>query len=417
MDLKGIIKEQREELENIEKKERILPRGRLQEAEKYLTRPNILAVLGVRRCGKSVFSYLLAKRHRFGYVNFDDERLADITSADLDKILEAWYGLYGDIDYIVLDEIQNVPQWELFANRLRRTKKVILTGSNSGLLSGELATRITGRYIDLTLFPFSFKESLGKEMQAAYTTRERAEVLKRLGEYLKTGGFPEVRNFGKAILQRIYEDVITKDVLFRYKIKKREELKRVAKYLITNFGEEISYRKLSRILGVKHVATVSNWVSYIENAYLIFRLERFSYKLKQQFIAPKKVYCIDNGLAGAMAFSVSENVGRLMENAVAVHLYDRKCSSRELEVYYWKDHAGNEVDFVLKEGNAVQQLIQVTYAGDRQEVREREIKALLKASGELGCSNLLVLTWNYEGDEKIGGKRIVFRPLWKFLME
>src|SRR3989338_1655673 len=160
MDIKSIIKEQRQELERIEKREKIIDRDRLEEAKTYLSRPNILVITGIRRCGKSIFSYLIEKNRNFAYINFDDERLSAIKKEDLDKILEAFYELYGEIEYIVLDEIQNIPKWELFANRLRRTKKIILTGSNSNLLSGELATHLTGRHLDIQLFPFSFKEFL-----------------------------------------------------------------------------------------------------------------------------------------------------------------------------------------------------------------------------------------------------------------
>ena len=149
VDFKSIIKEQREELEKIEKEEKIIEREKLNEAKNILKYPNILAILGIRRCGKSIFSYLLAKNNKTGYINFDDERLIEIKNEDFDKILTAFYELYGDLDYIILDEIQNIKNWELFVNRLRRTKKVILTGSNSKLLAGELSTHLTGRYIDI----------------------------------------------------------------------------------------------------------------------------------------------------------------------------------------------------------------------------------------------------------------------------
>lgn len=192
MDFKSIVKEQRRELETIEN-EGMVARGSLDEAKRFLGHPNILAVTGVRRCGKSIFSYMLAKDGRFGYVNFDDERLVGTKTDDLNDILQAFYELYGDVEYVVLDEIQNVENWELFANRLRRTKKVIVTGSNSRLLSGELATHLTGRHIDISLFPFSFKEFLkGKRVNVpeAPTTIEKAEALTSLEEYLKVGGVP-----------------------------------------------------------------------------------------------------------------------------------------------------------------------------------------------------------------------------------
>ena len=419
MDFREIIKEQREELEFIEKRERIIKREFLDKAKRFLKYPNILVITGVRRCGKSVFSYLLAKENKFGYINFDDERLSSVKSEDLNKILQAFYNLYGDIDYIILDEIQNVKKWELFVNRLRRTKKVIITGSNSQLLAGELASRLTGRYINITLWPFSFKEFLDLnkiETREIYTTKEKAEILKFLDIYLKTGGFPEVNKFGKAILPQIYEDIITKDILFRYGIKKIEELKKLAKYLITNFCQEVSYSKLAKILDIKRVSTISNWVSYLENSFLIFKLKRFDFKLKQQFIAPKKVCCVDNGIVNMLAFRFSENIGRFMENAVATELQRRKSLDPLMEIYYWKDHQQNEVDFVVKYGKKVKNLIQVTYATSKDEIKEREIKGLLKASSKLKCNNLLVITYDYESEQRIERKKIKFIPLWKWLL-
>ena len=415
MDFKSIIKEQREELEKIEREEKIIERTNLEESKKLLKYPNILAILGIRRCGKSIFSYLLAKQHKFAYINFDDERFAGLRSDDLNKVLESLYELYGDIDYIILDEIQNVDNWELFVNRLRRTKKIILTGSNSKLLSGELSTHLTGRYLDKVLFPFSFKEFLklkGFKENKVYTTQEKSEIMKLLQEYLEMGGFPEAYKFGKGMISRIYEDILTKDILLRHNITKKEEIKRLAKYLITNASEEVTYSKLARIFNIKHVSTISNWISYLENAFLIFKLERFDFKLKQQFIAPKKVYCIDSGLINSIGFKFSENKGKVIENEVALELQRRKGVDKSLEVYYWKDHQQKEVDFVLKRDKKIEALIQVSYINSKEEIKEREINALVKSSKELRCKNLLVITWDYESEEKIK-----FVPLWKWLLE
>ncbi len=420
MDFKSIIKEQREELEKIEKEEKIIERIGLDKSKESLKHPNILAILGIRRCGKSIFSYLLAKPHKFAYINFDDERLAGLKTEDLDKILESFYELYEDIDYIILDEIQNVDNWELFVNRLRRTKKVILTGSNSKLLSGELSTHLTGRYLDVILFPFSFKEFLKlKEVKEnkVYTTKEKAEIMKTLQEYLEIGGFPEAYKFGKGMISRIYEDILTKDILLRYNIIKKEEIKKLAKYLITNSSEEITYSKLARVFNIKHVSTISNWISYLENTFLIFKLERFDFKLKQQFIAPKKVYCIDSGLMNSIGFKFSENKGKVIENEVALELQRRKVKENSFEVYYWKDYQQNEVDFVLKRDKKIESLIQVSYINSKEEIREREINALLKASKELRCKNLMIITWDYEAEDKFNREIIKFVPLWKWLLE
>src|SRR3989344_3722641 len=397
MDFKKIIKEQKEELVTIEKEENIIIREKLEEARRSLKYPNILAILGIRRCGKSIFSYLLTKGTSSGYINFDDERLIELKSENFDDILTSFYDLYGDPNYIILDEIQNVKNWELFVNRLRRTKRVILTGSNSKLLAGELSTHLTGRYIDIELFPFSFREFLLKKKfkeNIAYTTKEKTELLNHLKEYLQIGGFPEAYKFGKAMISRIYEDILTKDILLRYRTVKIEELKKLANYLITNSSQETTYTRLSKILGIKHITTISNWISYLENSFLIFRVERFDFKLKQQYIAPKKFYCIDTGLINSIGFQFSDNIGRLMENAVAIDL-----KRRNPQIYYWKDYRQNEVDFVIKNDKKITELIQVTYASNRKEIREKEIESLFKASTELKCKNLIVITWDYEADE------------------
>ena len=202
-----------------------------------------------------------------------------------------------------------------------------------------------------------------------------------------------------------------------YNISKKEEIKKLAKYLITNSSDEITYSKLTRILNVKSANTISKWVSYIENAFLIFKLERFDFKLKQQFIAPKKIYCIDTGLINSIGFRFSENKGKIIENEVALELKRRISIDKDFEIYYWKDYVQNEVDFVLKKDKKIEQLIQVSYINSKEEIKEREIKALLKAGKELKCKNLLIITWNYESEEKIKNSRIIFIPLWKWLME
>ncbi|MBI4655385.1 MAG: ATP-binding protein [Elusimicrobia bacterium] len=420
MDFKTIIKEQIEDIKNIEKTENIIKREAINKAESFLRYPNALAVTGVRRCGKSIFSYLIAKNKNFGYINFDDERLLGMKADSLNKILQSFYELYGDIEYVILDEVQNIVGWELFVNRLRRTKKVIITGSNSKLLAGELSTHLTGRHIDIILFPFSFSEFLTINQfrqQDTYTTREKAQILNLLEKYLRTGGFPEANKFGRTILARIYNDILTKDILLRYKIKKITNIKELSKYIISNFCREISYSGLAKLLNVKRISTISNWLSYLEDSFLTFKLERFSFKMKQQIIAPKKIYCIDNGIVNAVAFKFSEDMGYFMENAVAVELQMRKILSSLLEIYYWKNHQQYEVDFLIKYGNKVKELIQVTYAFDENDIKERETTSLLKASAELKCSNLKIITWDYEAEKRYHSKMVKFIPLWKWFLK
>lgn len=423
-ELKDIILLQREEMEEKFEKFKIIERemGK-SHLLRFLEHPNILAIIGVRRCGKSVFSWQLFSGKKFGYINFDDERLAEIKANDLNKVLQAFYEIYGtDIEYFVLDEPQNIEKWELFANRLRRTKKVIVTGSNSQLLSGELATALTGRYISFELFPFSFREFLeyrGVEVSTFQTTKNISQIKRSLAEYLKTGGLPETYLFGREMAFRIYSDIIEKDIIRRLRVRKRSALKELAKYLLTNSAKEITYRKLSHVFEIKDVHTVKNWIGGLENGYLFFILERFSPKLKEQIIAPKKVYCIDNGIITSASFRLSENTGRLMENLVAIELLRRKSYwHRNWEIFYWKDHQGREVDFVVREDLKVKQLIQVTYASAKDEIEQREIKSLLKAGDVFKNSKpeLVVVTWDYEGEEEVKGKRVKFVPLWRWLI-
>jgi len=414
--LKRIIGSQREDIEEKFRNEKIIERDKIEYVKKFLNYPNILALLGVRRSGKSIFSILLSKqlKENIGYINFIDERLVNVKTEDLDKILQAFYELYGNISLIILDEVQNVYGWELFVNRLRTTKKLIITGSNSKLLSGELATHLTGRHIDFTLYPLSFKEILDFKPNI-YSTKDIAKIKNSLRKYIKGSGFPEFFKFGREIVTEIYNDILTKDCLRRHKIREEKSFRELAFYLASNFSNEFTYSKLSKITKIKDVHTLKNYVSYLEESYLIKVLERYSPKLKQQIIAPKKAYVVDHGFCNFISFNISKNKGRLFENLVCVELLRRSRDERK-EIYYWKDYQQKEVDFVVKEGLKVKQLIQVCYDISDLETKEREIKGLLKASKELRCKSLLVITDDYEAEEKIENKTIKFIPLWKWLL-
>jgi len=419
-EIKKVIQEQEKERDTI-LKSKIIERD-VPNLINFLKYPNILAILGLRRCGKSVLAWLLMRNKKYGYINFDDESLYGISASDLNSVLKAFYEMYGEIEYFVFDEIQNVTGWELFANRLRRTKKIIVTGSNSQLLSSELATYLTGRHIDFKLFPFSFKEfciykgiNLTEIKKSQFTTETSALMSKSLQEYIKLGGIPDAYKFGMPILKSIVGDIITKDIIRRYNIKNVSAVETLAKYLISNSGNEISFNKLKNIFAIRKVQTIKNYVGFLENAYLIFVIERFSPKLKQQIIAPKKVYCIDTGIINAFSFSMSRNIGKIFENIVCMQLLRTK--DHNTDVYYWKNHQQNEVDFVIKAGLRVKHLIQVCYDITDHDTKKRELIALLKASQELKCNQLLVITEDKEGEEKIKGKKIKFIPLWKWLLE
>jgi len=425
-EIKRVIQNQELERKELFKKEKIIDREYGKEkALNSLKFPNIFTVLGVRRCGKSIFSYLVLNDKKYGYVNFDDEALYGIKTKDLDSVLKSFYDLYGaDLEYIILDEIQNVEGWELFANRLRRTKKVILTGSNSRLLSGELATHLTGRHIDFILFPFSFTEflkynniSLQELKKYEYSTTLSVTAQKMLEDYIDKGGFPEVYKFGKDILKSIFGDIILKDIIRRHRIRDITVVESLAKYLVSNSSKEITYNKLKNIFDIKKISTIRNYINYLQETYLLFTLERFSFKLKQQIIAPKKIYCIDTGVTNIISFRSTLDTGRSMENLVAIELQRKKSYLYpNIEIYYWKDHYGREVDFVVKENLKVKELIQVCYDIEDFTTKERELKSLVKASKELKCKNLKVITWDYESKDKFKGKSIKFVPLWKWLL-
>lgn len=422
--IKKIIIDQKEEIAEFFKNEKIIERDAdSKRLKKYLKHPNILVISGVRRSGKSVLALQILEKEKYGYLNFDDERLAGFAAEDFNKVLEAFYDLEGDLDYFIFDEIQNIKNWELFANRLRRTKKIIITGSNANLLSGELATHLTGRYINFALYPFSFREFLkyqGKKFKENdfYSTKKISQIKKLFNKYTEEGGFPETYKLGQAMISKIFEDIIVKDILLRYKIKNQSAFKELANYLLANFGQEISYSKLSNIFKIKDVHTIKNYVSYLSSTYLIFILEKFSFKLKQQAIASKKVYGIDTGLINHLAFQFSENSGRLIENIILLEFLRRKSYSKnKLEIYYWQNYSHQEVDFVIKEGKKIIQLIQVCSNLGRIQTKEREIKALLKAMQEFKLKQGMIITENEEDEIKIDNKKIKVVPVYQWLLE
>lgn len=423
-EIKKVIVDQQEEVKEYLAREKIISRDLdLAKLKKFLSHPNILVISGVRRSGKSTLALQLFQNEKHGYLNFDDERLAGFGPDDFNKMLEAFFELFGSsLQYFIFDEIQNIPAWELFLNRLRRNKKIIITGSNANLLSGELASRLTGRYLDFNLYPFSFREFLkfkeiAGEKKDIYSTKEAALMKKMLAEYLELGGFPEAIKFGQSMTEKIYSDILNKDILFRRQIRNTAAFKELAQYLLSNFGQEMSYSKLKNIFSVKNIQTVKNYVDYLSASFLVFILNKFSYQLKQQVIAAKKIYGVDTGMINAISFQFSPNFGRLMENAVFLKLQRQRASFEpDLEVYFWKDYSGKEVDFVLKKGRKAFQLIQVCQSLNRLSTRDRELKSLVAAGEELNCSELLVITWNEKGETEFQGKLIKFLPLWQWML-
>jgi len=398
--------------------ENIIDRQIRENIERNIGTDVAVFITGVRRCGKSILAYLISKSKKAAYVNFEDERLS-IKGSELNKVMEAIYSLKGKTEFFIFDEIQNIEGWEKFIARIIKNKKVIITGSNARLLSKELSSFLTGRHIDFVLFPFSFKEFLRyvNFEPNIYLTEHISRLKDYLSEYLVKGGFPLSLRLGNLFLINNYKDIVERDVVERYKIKYPKALKEIAKYLISNSSSEISFNKLKKMLNIKSVHTVKNYISYLENAYLIFLIERFSSKLKEQFLAPKKVYCIDNGIITALSFKLSQNKGKLMENLVAIELLRRKFYFHpDYEIYYWKDYQQREVDFVVKKEDKIKYLIQVCFSIDEINTREREINSLLRADKEFKSEKMLIITWDSEEKIKINEKVIELIPLWKWLL-
>lgn len=378
----------------------------------------IKVVSGPRRAGKSFFCiHFLHTLGTFGYVNFDDDRLSDVKNYD--DIVEILQNLYDSPRILLLDEIQNVPGWELLVNRLQRQGyDLVITGSNANLLSKELATHLTGRHYNVTIFPLSFKEYIvffGNDITTS-------EIKQHLSRYIINGGFPEplIKDLDyRDNLATMFDAIIYKDIVKRFKIKNVHSIDELAKYLVSNFTCEFSYSSIAKTLGLS-VHTVQNYMDYLEEAFLIFKIPRFSWKLKSQISANKKVYCIDNGFIHAKAFKISPGSGRLYENIVAVSLKQRELA-REIDFFFWKNEQQEEVDFVIKNGAEITELIQVCYDNSQSKINERELRALLKASDALSCNNLTVITEDLEANDPAtwGGitRQVHFIPLWKWLLQ
>lgn len=354
-------------------------------------------VIGVRRSGKSTLCHKVLKQNKinYAYLNFDDERLEKATAEDLNDVLSALYIVYGDFKHLFLDEIQNVESWHLFVNRLMRLGiKLLITGSNAKLLSSELSSHLTGRYIQIELFPFSFKEYLDfkKINPKAISTKDVAMREKAYQDYIIHGGFPELftsRIQADSYIKTLFQSIVYKDILQRFNIKYIKAFGDIAQWALQNFSREISYARLSNLFGVKSIHTVQNYVSYLEQGYLMLTLSKFSFKSHER-IRNNKSYIIDASFVTYHNDKLSSSDdGWLLENIVYLELR-RLQNDEPSDLYFYK--TTYEIDFVKLINGKVKQLIQVCYQMDHPKTRKREINALLKASKELNCSELFIIS-------------------------
>ncbi|NJE62062.1 ATP-binding protein [Thermococcus sp. 21S7] len=392
----------------------------------------VITIIGPRRTGKTF--YLLQKFSKLRkagkaavFFPLDDDRIYPPTLDDLSTLVKVFYELFPDAErkYLFLDEIQNVPNWELFVKRAveRDGFKVYLAGSSSKLLSKEIATALRGRTLTFEMFPFSFREFLlakGFSPGKYLSTREEARVKAMLKEYLAFGGFPEVVLLEDSFLKRKtlseYVDVMLyRDVVERHNVKNLRAIRMFLKLLMTSFAKEFSINKTARYMRGMGIDvsrnTLYSYFDYFEEAYVIFPLRKFSYNMKEIEKSLPKIYVVDTGLINAYSPRSGESIGRLMENAVFLEL-----RRQEKELYYFKDERGREVDFLVKDGNDVSELIQVSYSIEESTTFEREASALLIASEKFDCENLTVINWDMDDLIDVEGKKIRLIPLWKFLL-
>ena len=386
--------------------------------EKYLKNDEIIIISGVRRCGKSVLLQQIREclPQRDYFFNFDDDRLGNFTVEHFQQLYEVFIELYGEEDYFFFDEIQNIVGWEHFVKRLYNSgKKVFITGSNARMLSKELGTYLTGCYIAIELFPFSFSEYLDfcglQHLSGDISgTVARGEIQSAFNRYLRQGGFPLfLKSEDGVVLKTLYDNILYKDVMVRNQIVNEREVKELVYYTISNIGKPLSYTSLAKVIGVKNPTTVKNYLEFIENTYLLFTLSKLDYSVKAQLRNPKKIYAIDNALVVRLGFHFSSEEGRLLENLVYIEL-----RRRGGEIFY-HNSGDAECDFVVRDGFRVTMAVQVCYLMDNIDTRERELRGIQDAMNTYNLSEGFIITNTHEEeiDCKYGIVHIL--PAWKWL--
>lgn len=395
----------------VARKSRGIPRN--MNIERHLKSDMISVISGVRRSGKSTLTLQLADNYpSFHFITFDDERLINFTVNDFNAMLIEMKR-NADARTIVMDEIQEVPGWERFVRRLHdEGYKVIITGSNAKLLSSELATHLTGRYLKTELFPFSFVEYLNfmKIDPAIKTSDNIALILTAFDEFILHGGFPEyLKSNDQEVLKRVYDDIVYRDLIVRFGIRNVNGFKNLAQYIFTNFTSETGYLPLAKLLGFNSATSIKEYLNILSEGYLIFEVTKYDFSLKRQYTSNRKIYVIDNGLRSVVAFRTSADMGRLLENTVFLEL-----KRRGNDVWFYKSQGNQEADFLV---NPTQpELIQVCYDLQNPKTRQREISSLTVCMQELNLEHGIILTKNDEEVINSGNMVIDVIPVWKWLL-
>lgn len=389
-------------------------------ADEWLQTSEILIISGIRRCGKSVLMQQIRDRlvEKDFFFNFDDERLANFKLDDFQKLQECFVELFGEQHTYYFDEIQNIEGWERFVRRLYNAgNKIVITGSNARMLSRELGTHLTGRYIQVEIYPFSFQEYLAMNeipvnAKTLYTTTGRATMVKSFVKYMECGGFPKFLQDGSvSYLTSLYESIIYRDILTRNGLTNEKEMLELMFYLASNETKRVTYSSLGKVVGIQHPDTIKNYLEYIQQTYLISQLFRYDPSVKKQMMSPKKIYFVDNAIIKRIGFNATENNGVFLENLVFIEL-----KRRGWDVYYYADK--KECDFIVRKGLHISDAYQVTLKMDSPQTREREIAGVREAMQAYSLSKGYILT--FEGKETINfddGTIVEVVPVWEWILQ
>ena len=417
-DIEKVLLEQQDELDALEGEVLI---HRPEEELINLNSKLAQVVIGVRRSGKSTlcFNALRKAGVHYAYANFDDERLEELETKDLDNVLQTLYKIYGKFDYLFLDEIQNIDGWPLFVNRLLRQRiHIIITGSNAKLLSTELATHLTGRHHKIELFPFSFKDwcSIKEVDYTRLTTKNKGLLSKAYEEYFHQGGFPELisgEENPKEYIGTLIDNIISQDIKKRYKIRNIDALKRLAHHILNETPTLIVKDTLQNIIGIKSERTLGNYLMYLNQTYLISTISKYSSKSRERS-RNEKSYAIDVAFMDKRenAFS-GENLGWRLETIVYLELLRRKAGT-ENDIYYYQGRSA-EADFVVCDGNKTLAVYQVSYDISNEKTRKREIKGCIAGAKATKCDNIFLITDHDSEIIEEDGYTIQVVPVWEWL--
>ena len=414
--MKTLILDQRKERDELMSRPYLM-RKSAQDTDLLLDSHLIKLITGPRRAGKSTQALMMLRNKNFAYLNFDNYQLLEAWDADL--VMRMLDDVYPGYEYILLDEVQNLEAWDLWVSELyRRGKNLVITGSNARMLSSEMATVLTGKYLQVEMLPFSLEEffNWNRLDLHALKAEHKTESLVLADDYLRNGGYPEAvasRQLARSYLDTLFDSIIWKDVAKRHKVRNVSDLNNLAVYLVSNFCNPLSANELAEALNFSSVKTNKKYMDYLHEPYLFYYLSRYDNKLKLMKKAPRKVYVVDNGFVASKAFALADNLGRLLENQVFIELI-RRGYDIEKTIFYYRSRNDKEVDFVLREGTRIRSLVQVCYDMSSPKTEKREVDSIIECAGELKCDNLVIVTYNEKRTIEKDGYKIDVVPVTEF---